>query len=92
MKLAHQQGRGTKDPAGFWYSGELGFFDHYIIPLAQKLKTCGFFGVFGDECLSYAKANRSEWEQRGRQCVTEMNAEFEKEFRKSQNTATSMAA
>jgi hypothetical protein len=26
-------------------SGEIGFFDFYVIPLAKKLKECGVFGV-----------------------------------------------
>ena len=42
------------DPATFWYQGELGFFDNYIIPLAKKLKECGVFGVSSDEFLNYA--------------------------------------
>jgi hypothetical protein len=33
------------DPSTFWYQGELGFFDNYIIPLAKKLKECNVFGV-----------------------------------------------
>lgn len=41
--------------ATFWYKGELGFFDNYIIPLAKKLKDCGVFGVSSDEFLNYAK-------------------------------------
>ena len=48
------------------------FFDNYIIPLAKKLKECNVFGVSSDEYLSYAKANRDEWEQKGRQIVAEL--------------------
>ena len=47
------------------YQGEIGFFDFYIIPLAQKLMECGVFGVSGDEFLNYARANRREWEIKG---------------------------
>jgi hypothetical protein len=32
-----------------WYKGEIGFLDFYIIPLANKLKDCGVFGVSSDE-------------------------------------------
>jgi hypothetical protein len=39
------------DPAAFWYKGEIGFFDNYIIPLAKKLKDCNVFGASSDECL-----------------------------------------
>lgn len=75
-KLAFHEGRADKDPAEFWYESELGFFDFYIIPLAKKLKACGVFGVSSEEYLNYATLNRNEWEQKGRECVEEMNAEF----------------
>jgi len=55
---AFKQGRADKDPANYWYLGELGFFDFYIIPLAKKLKDCGVFGVASDEYLNYALSNR----------------------------------
>ena len=42
---AYKCGRSEKDPSEFWYKGEMGFFDFYIIPLAKKLKECGVFGV-----------------------------------------------
>ena len=51
----------AKDPSEFWYNGEIGFFDNYIIPLAKKLKDCNVFGVSSDECLNYALQNRNEW-------------------------------
>lgn len=47
------------DPSTFWYKGELGFFDNYIIPLAKKLKDCNVFGVSSDEYLNYALQNRA---------------------------------
>lgn len=72
MHLAYQAGRMAKEPATFWYEGELGFFDNYIIPLAKKLKDCNVFGVSSDECLTYATQNRSEWADRGREVVAEM--------------------
>ena len=67
---AHLCGRAKKNPAEGWYEGELGFFDHYIIPLANKLKECGVFGVTTDEYLTYAQANRKEWEIKGK-CLVE---------------------
>jgi hypothetical protein len=45
--------------------GEIRFFDYYIIPLAQKLKCCGAFGVSSDEYLTYASQNCAEWEEKG---------------------------
>jgi hypothetical protein len=59
-------------PSEFWYCGEIGFFDFYIIPLAKKLRDCGVFGVSSDEYLNYAEKNRVEWEQRGEEIVEAM--------------------
>ena len=36
MHAAFKAGRMGKDPATFWYAGELGFFDNYIIPLGTS--------------------------------------------------------
>lgn len=72
MFLAFRQGRMGKSPAEFWYKGELGFFDNYIIPLAKKLKECNVFGVSSDECLNYAIRNRCEWEERGEEVTRGM--------------------
>ena len=73
---AHLEGRGTFDPSQGWYKGELGFFDFYIIPLAEKLKECGVFGVSGDEYLNYALQNRAEWEQKGREVVKKCRSKY----------------
>jgi hypothetical protein len=72
MYKAYKEGRADKDPSLNWYEGEMGFFDFYIIPLANKLKTCGVFGVSSDEYLNYAMNNRMEWESRGKERVEEM--------------------
>ncbi|CAB9511299.1 Receptor-type guanylate cyclase gcy [Seminavis robusta] len=69
MHKAYCQGRMAKDPSTFWYQGEIGFFDNYVIPLAKKLKECGVFGVSSDEYLNYAIQNRNEWEERGQSIV-----------------------
>ncbi len=69
MYKAYTEGRAAKDPTDSWYKGELGFFDFYIIPLAQKLSECGVFGVSSDEYLNYAIMNRNEWEKKGRDVV-----------------------
>ena len=72
MYEAYRTGRAATNPADFWYEGEIGFFDFYIIPLAKKLKDCGVFGVSSDEYLNYAMKNREEWEIRGHEVVMEM--------------------
>jgi Adenylate and Guanylate cyclase catalytic domain/3'5'-cyclic nucleotide phosphodiesterase len=69
---AYVNDRAEKDPTEYWYKGEIGFFDFYIIPLAKKLKDCGVFGVSSDECLNYAVKNRQEWEARGVEIVNEL--------------------
>jgi len=75
------------------YQGELGFFDFYVIPLAKKLKECGVFGVSSDECLSYAQANRIEWEARGKKIVETMAADVKAEHDSARNrTATSSSS
>jgi hypothetical protein len=71
MYEAYASGRTSKDPLDGWYEGELLFFDNYIIPLAQKLRECGVFGVACDEFLDYAKDNRLEWQVKGRDLVRE---------------------
>jgi hypothetical protein len=74
MYRAYRAGRSEKDPAEFWYKGEIGFFDFYIIPLAKKLKDCGVFGVSSDEYLNYAIKNREEWSRKGEAVTAEMVA------------------
>merc|ERR1712176_883568 len=69
---AYVEGRAEKNPADNWYQGELGFYDFYIIPLAKKIKQCAVFGVSSDEYLSYAVANREEWEERGKEVLQDM--------------------
>lgn len=69
---AYMEGRAEKDPSVNWYKEEIGFYDFYIIPLAKKIKQCAVFGVSSDEYLSYALANREEWEERGNEVVKDM--------------------
>mmetsp|Transcript_21147 Transcript_21147/g.58842 ORF Transcript_21147/g.58842 Transcript_21147/m.58842 type:complete len:117 (-) Transcript_21147:131-481(-) len=76
---AYEAGRSEANPADGWYKGEMGFFDFYIIPLAKKLKDCGVFGKSSDEYLTYAVANRKEWERRGEDVVNEMMAAIKEE-------------
>ena len=69
MYKAYVEGRAETDPTEGWYMGEIGFFDFYIIPLAEKLRECGAFCVSSDEYLDYARMNRNEWEKKGRDVV-----------------------
>ena len=63
---AYLDGFLEEDPAAMWYQGELDFFDFTVIPLAQKLKECGVFGVSGTEYLNYALSNKREWLKGGK--------------------------
>jgi hypothetical protein len=67
---AYKTGRATKDPTNGWYEGELSFFDNYVLPLVQKLKQFEVVGVTTDEYMTYAKANRKEWETKGHDLVS----------------------
>jgi hypothetical protein len=80
MYKAYAEGRAETDPSEFWYKGEMGFFDFYIIPLAKKLQDCGVFGVSSYEYLNYAKQNRREWESRGQELVAEMVRSLQSEM------------
>ena len=82
MYKAYKDGRSEKDPSEFWYKGELGFYDFYIIPLAKKLKECGVFGVSSNEYLDYALANRREWEARGEEVVQGYIANYARQEKK----------
>ncbi|CAB9508590.1 Receptor-type guanylate cyclase gcy [Seminavis robusta] len=77
MYAAHRNGRASKDPSDFWYEGELGFFDFYVVPLSKKLNECGVFGISCDENLSYASSNRDLWVKRGKQATEEMRKKAE---------------
>jgi hypothetical protein len=72
MYEAYRQGRSDRNPADFWFEGEMGFFDFYIVPLSQKLNDCGVFGISSDENLNYALENRKMWVSHGRRVVDEL--------------------
>jgi len=80
MYKAFREGRADKDPSEFWYKGEIGFFDFYIIPLAKKLADCGCFGVSSGEYLSYAENNLAEWKLKGQDVVDKMHEKLKKQF------------
>lgn len=81
MTHAYQNGRLGKAPEDFWYEGEIGFFDYYIIPLAKKLKDCGVFGVSSEEYLNYAEKNRQEWVAKGQAVVAELREKAASNFK-----------
>jgi hypothetical protein len=70
--VAYLNGHEKEDPSIAWYCDELNFFDFYVIPLANKLKECGVFGVSGDDYLGFAVENHMEWEMKEREVVEAM--------------------
>lgn len=82
--LAWINGHAPKDPTDGWYGGELWFFDNYIIPLANKLKACGVFGVTYDEFHTYAHENREEWKQKGQHIVLQWAKECADKYAKEE--------
>ena len=73
---AYKDGRGKKDPARYWFQGEVTFFDTFVIPLSNRLKECGVFGDACEEYSSYAKANRRDWKTKGREVVLDYMEEL----------------
>jgi hypothetical protein len=61
-----------RDPSETWYEDELTFFDGFVLPMANKLKSCGVFGSTGDEFMRWAQQNRAEWAVKGKYIVRHM--------------------
>jgi hypothetical protein len=76
MYIAFESGRTAKDPSIDWYQGEIWFFDNCVIPLAQRIKDCGMFGVQGDDSLRNAFSNKKEWTVKGADIVTDLIAKI----------------
>ena len=64
-------------PKTNWYESQIGFFDHYVIPLAQRLDACGVFAP--QDCIfsAGAIANKERWILEGRECTRRMVEEAE---------------
>jgi hypothetical protein len=72
----YRLGHGKSDPAESWFEGEMKFFDTFVIPLAHKLMECGVFGDASEEYLNYAKANRRDWQVKGREVIMDYMSEY----------------
>jgi Adenylate and Guanylate cyclase catalytic domain len=65
----------SNDPTHTWYEEQLGFFDGFLIPLAESLGDVRVLGAEASvEYLDSAKKIRAEWEQKGKQETAEMLA------------------
>ena len=63
--VAHLSDRLAFNPSENWYENQIGFFSHYIIPLSQKMKTCGVFGSTGNVFEYFAMENKKRWIEDG---------------------------
>lgn len=70
--LAWKAGRADFDPSISWYESEVEFFDTCIIPFAAKMKDCELFDASCSESLNYAKSNREQWVNTGKEEVASM--------------------
>jgi hypothetical protein len=92
MYPSYKAGRGQENPAEIWFQGELAFFGDFVIPLAaNKLLDCRVVGDYAEEYLNDAKANRRDWQLKGRDVilgyVSEYNANGKRILPYSANSA-----
>jgi class 3 adenylate cyclase len=81
---AYDSARADEDPSKTWCEEELKFFDFFVIPLAQKLGTCGVAGLESLEFLNYAQDNRQKWAVEGVDMVENWRLQYyEKKLEKS---------
>jgi class 3 adenylate cyclase len=74
---AFDSSRADEDPSTTWYEDELKFFDFFVIPLAQKLGSCGVSGLESLlELLSYAQDNRKKWVVEGSDMVKNWRLQY----------------
>jgi hypothetical protein len=65
LYIAHMSGRLSFDPCENWYENQIGFFTYYIVPLSEKMKTCGVFGHTGSVFEYFAAENKKRWMKEG---------------------------
>lgn len=80
MYEAFQAGRLKVDPTLSWYSEEIKFFDTIVIPMANRLKDCGMFGVAGDDAIRCSLSNRKDWVVNGGEVVEGLKKRY-KEYK-----------
>jgi hypothetical protein len=90
MYKAYQEGRVPNDPADTWYESEIAFFDNYALPLAERLRECGAFGVSSDEYVTYVEKNREEWQAKGIEVVKQFRAQVEVKLERARRQSAGM--
>lgn len=73
------------DPRTNWFEGQIGFFNGYIIPLAERLEQCAVFGENSGMFLELAMQNKLRWELEGKAFCDELTVEVEPNFKVSSN-------
>lgn len=69
---ANLKGRGP-DVSANWFNGQMGFFDHYILPLAKRLEQSGVFGKSGEIFARNLEKNRTRWLEEGEDRCKDMH-------------------
>lgn len=80
LYVAFKMGRSVIDPSNDWYENQLGFYKLYIIPLAEKMHTCGVFGKLGWEWMNNAVLIRDRWSMEGEKITRDMIASVKSIF------------
>lgn len=63
--VARLAGRLPFDPEANWYEDQIGFLNHIVMPLSQKMKSCGVFGTTGYVFEYFAIENKKRWIEEG---------------------------
>lgn len=84
LYLAHLKNRLSFNPSENWYENQIGFFSHYIIPLSQKMKTCGVFGTTGNVFEYFACENKKRWIEEGEEISEEIIRGVKEEVEREQ--------
>jgi len=82
--VAHLSDRLAFDPSENWYENQIGFFSHYIIPLSQKMNTCGVFGTTGNLFEYFAMENKKRWTEEGEAISEEIIRDVTEEVAREQ--------
>ena len=61
------------DPVAGWAQGQIGFLNHYILPLAKRSQTF-FYKEFGDALVANGETNLKLWTQHGVEATSIMTA------------------
>lgn len=80
---AYRNGRtnpsNSTHPGKNWYVGQLAFYRNYVIPLAERLDSCGaLYHPNGKNFTAFAKRNRDQWQKDGKEWTENLISSAEK--------------